>query len=324
MSFLSKVIKKFSPSALTSNTPPTHDKVPPSTPLPAVPKAKTSATAPHVAGTHALAQVKNIIAIASGKGGVGKSTTAVNLAYFLASTGKSVGLLDADIYGPSLPLMTGAGKPQEMQGSLVVPPLRDGIKMISVAMFASAESAQIMRGPMAGNMVKQFFTHVAWGDLDYLLIDYPPGTGDIQLTISQTASLSAAVIVTSPQEVALIDVRKAISMFSTLKVPVLGIVETMSYFVCDGCEKKHFLFNQGGGSKLATEFGLPLLGAIPLAAEITANGDQGKPLVMQSAETPWAKAYSEAGTRMVNELEALQYNSTSALTSFTLHWKQET
>jgi ATP-binding protein involved in chromosome partitioning len=247
----------------------------------------------------------------------------VNLAYALASMGKQVGLLDADIYGPSLPLMTGAGKPQEMMGELVVPPLHNGIKMISVAMFASTGSAQIMRGPMAGNMVKQFLTNVAWGSLDYLLIDYPPGTGDIQLTISQVASLSAAVIVTSPQEVALIDVRKAIAMFSTLKVPVLGVVETMSYFVCDGCDKKHFIFHQGGGNKLAQECGIPLLGSIPLSAEITASGDCGTPLTSISPLSPAAQAYLDAGAKMVEELAVLNQHASLALTSFTLHWKQE-
>ena len=171
----------------------------------------------------ALGRVKNIVAVASGKGGVGKSTTTVNLAYALAKAGSKVGILDADIYGPSIPLMTGVADPTETEGTMVVPPMVDGVKAISVAMFAQKGGAQLMRGPMTAQIIKQFLTQIAWGELDYLLIDYPPGTGDIQLTLSQMAPISGAVLVTTPQEVALVDVRKAIKMFSTTKVSARAI-----------------------------------------------------------------------------------------------------
>ncbi len=316
MSLLTRIFKK-SPNPLPPPPPPREE----------APKARpTAKTAgqhkPEQLGGQALSGVRQIIAVASGKGGVGKSTSAVNLAYCLIALGYKVGLLDADIYGPSLAIMTGVGNPEEMQGALVVPPIHQGIKMISVAMFASASSAQILRGPMAGNMIKQFLTNVAWGELDYLLIDYPPGTGDIQLTISQTASLAGAIMITSPQEIALADVRKAIAMFGTLKVPVLGIIETMSYFICDSCDKKHFIFTQGGGAKLAAEFALPLLGQIPLAAEITASSDEGKPLSLHRTSSPAAQAYRAAAEQCLSELGRLSQQNTAALGSFTLHWKQ--
>ena len=174
--------------------------------------------------TPMLANVRNIIAVASGKGGVGKSTTAVNLAYALQRLGGRVGLLDADVYGPSIPRMVKISSNAEQQGNIITPPDADGIKVISMGMFTSGDQAAILRGPMAGQIIKQFLTQVQWGELDYLVIDYPPGTGDIQLTISQTAPVTGAVIVTTPQEVSLIDVRKAIGMFKTLKVPVLGVI----------------------------------------------------------------------------------------------------
>lgn len=319
MSFLSNIFKKR-----TAPPPAPEYAPPPPSPEPTT-KAQVKSKTANVGAQsgQALAQVRNIIAVASGKGGVGKSTSAVNLAYSLARAGKKVGLLDADIHGPSLPLMTRVGKPQEMLGDLIVPPLQDGIKIVSIEMFGSVNTAHIMRGPMAANMVKQFLTNVAWGELDYLLIDYPPGTGDIQLTISQVASLSGAVIITTPQEVALADVRKAISMFGTLKVPVLGVVETMSYFLCDNCETKHFIFNQGGGSKLAREYGLPLLGQIPISLEITASTDEGKPLVLDKQASASAVAYRDTSKRLEEELTALHHQASTALGSFTLHWKQE-
>jgi len=273
----------------------------------------------------ALGKVKNIIAVASGKGGVGKSTTAVNLAYALQQFGSKVGLMDADVYGPSIPQMTKAGKPTAMSGKLVVPPEVNGVKVVSVAMFGSADKASILRGPMAAQVVKQFLTQVDWGELDYLIIDYPPGTGDIQLTISQVAPLSGAVVVTTPQEVALIDVRKAISMFETLKVPVLGIVENMSYFVCDGCEKKHHIFRQGGAQKVSRETGLPLLGEIPLDPRVAEMADEGTPFVSTPAEQPKSKAVADAyrgfAGRVAAQQSILNAKNDGALNQFSLDWK---
>ncbi len=282
----------------------------------AAPTAATPVTIP------ALAGVKNILAVASGKGGVGKSTTAVNLAFALAKTGAKVGLLDADVYGPSIPKMVKITRPATVAGdSMMVPPEADGVKVISAAMFSTGDRAQILRGPMAGNVAKQFLTQVQWGELDYLVIDYPPGTGDIQLTISQTAPITGAVIVTTPQEVALIDVRKAIDMFKTLKVPVLGVVETMSYFVCDGCDKKHFIFRDGGGERLAREFGVAFLGGIPLDPAVAVGSDEGKPHVVAQPESTVAHAYTQASGMLARQVSILNAQNDGALEQFTLSWK---
>jgi ATP-binding protein involved in chromosome partitioning len=263
--------------------------------------------------THPMLQnVKNIVAVASGKGGVGKSTTAVNLAFALAQTGSKVGLLDADIYGPSVPRMVKITKAAEQQGQIIVPPEADGVKVISMGMFQTGDKAAILRGPMAGTVIKQFLTQVQWGELDYLIIDYPPGTGDIQLTISQTAPVTGAVVVTTPQEVALMDVRKAVSMFTTLKVPILGVIETMSYFVCDGCDKKHFIFRQGGGERLAREFGVALLGQIPIQPLLAESGDEGRPLVAP---------YAEAAGAVAQQLSIVNAIDDGALNQFSLVWK---
>ena len=268
----------------------------------------------------ALGEVKNIIAVASGKGGVGKSTTAVNLAYSLAQSGSKVGLLDADIYGPSLMQMTKVDKPQDTVGEMIVPPVFAGVKIISVAMFTEAGQAQMLRGPMVAQIIRQFLTQIAWGELDYLLIDYPPGTGDIQLTLSQIAPITGAVIVTTPQEVALIDVRKAISMFDTLKVPVLGIAETMSYFVCDGCDKKHYIFKEGGGRRVAEEHGLLLLGEVPIDRQVAEDSDAGKPMVLTSPQSLATKAYEEIAGQVAAQQSIVNLSSTDALTNFKLEW----
>ncbi|MEZ4742742.1 MAG: Mrp/NBP35 family ATP-binding protein [Bdellovibrionota bacterium] len=268
-----------------------------------------------------LGRVKNILAVASGKGGVGKSTTSIHLAKALALSGAKVGLMDADVYGPSIPHATGVGTPTEMNGKLLIPPSKDGIKMVSISMFASADGAQILRGPMAGNVVKQFLTQVDWGELDYLIIDYPPGTGDIQLTISQTAPITAGVIVTTPQEMALIDVRKAISMFNTMKVPVLGIIENMSYFICDGCDKKHYLFNHGGGHKIANEFGLPFLGEIPLEPIIGNESEKQRTVFEKNSSSAISKAIQDISDNAVRALSVLQNKKISGLESFHLTWK---
>ena len=279
------------------------------------PSARQEGTAASLGG------VRNIIAVASGKGGVGKSTTAVNLAFALRASGSRVGLLDADVYGPSLPQMTKAGLPKRSEGQMVVPPEVDGVKVISAAMFSSAGQATILRGPMAAQIIKQFLTQVAWGDLDYLVIDYPPGTGDIQLTLSQTAPITGAVIVTTPQEVALIDVRRAINMFQTLKVPVLGVIETMSYFVCDGCTKQHDIFRRGGGARVAGEAGLPLLGEIPLDPTVAVDSDSGLPSVAHSPNSVASAAYRTAAGQVAAQLSILNSRDGAGLLTFVLDWQ---
>jgi ATP-binding protein involved in chromosome partitioning len=300
------------------------------TKLPGIAKADvhmtaTTRQAPQAAGAApanpALADVRNIIAVASGKGGVAKSTTAVNLAYALARAGSKVGLLDADVYGPSLPKMLRVTTPAAADGQVISPPEADGIKFISAGMFVDPGRAAILRGPMAGGVIKQFLTQVRWGELDYLVIDYPPGTGDIQLTISQTAPVTGAVVVTTPQEVSLIDVRKAVTMFKTLKVPILGIVETMSYFICDGCDKRHHIFRQGGGERLARELGVAFLGAIPMDPRIAVGGDEGQPFVAAQPDAPAAKAYVEAAGATARQLAILAAASGDALDSFQVVWK---
>lgn len=267
----------------------------------------------------ALGRVRNIIAVASGKGGVGKSTTAVNLAWSLAKSGSKVGLLDADIYGPSVPLMTRLNDTATASENLVEPPTVNGIKIMSVGMFGPAGKATIMRGPMAAAVIKQFLTQVSWGELDYLVIDYPPGTGDIQLTISQIAPVTGAVIVTTPQEVALIDVRKAVSMFETLKVPILGVVETMSYFVCDGCDKKHHIFRQGGGARVASENGVAFLGEIPMEPDLVKATDEGTPLA--TTNTAVTSAFTQVAGAVAAQVSILHAEQANVLQHFSFEWK---
>jgi ATP-binding protein involved in chromosome partitioning len=232
-----------------------------------------------------LPGVKNTIAIASGKGGVGKSTVAVNIAVALAREGLNVGLIDADIYGPSIPMMMGInGKPQIFQSekSMKMIPLENyKVKVISIGFLIDESAPVIWRGPMASGAVKQFMSDVEWGELDYLIFDMPPGTGDIQLTLVQTIPLTGAVIVTTPQEVSLIDAKKALKMFTRVNVPVLGVIENMSYFIAPDTGKKYDIFGTGGGSKLARELVAPFLGGIPIDPRVREGSDLGKPLVQE-------------------------------------------
>ena len=230
-----------------------------------------------------LPGVKNTIAVASGKGGVGKSTVAVNLAVALAKDGAKVGLIDADIYGPSIPLMLGVTeKPDLIQDdgkARLIPLDAYGLKMISIGLLVDDNAPLIWRGPMASGAIKQFMTDVAWGELDYLVFDMPPGTGDIQLTLVQTIPLTGAVIVTTPQEVSLIDARKALKMFERVNVPVLGLIENMSYFIAPDTKKKYDIFGSGGGEKVSKEINVPFLGGIPINPQIREGGDKGIPIV---------------------------------------------
>jgi ATP-binding protein involved in chromosome partitioning len=268
-----------------------------------------------------LGGVKNIIAVASGKGGVGKSTTAVNLAYSLAASGSSVGLLDADVYGPSIPHMTKPNKPEQSNSNLINPPLAGSVRIMSIGLFAGGDKATILRGPMVSGVIKQFLTQVNWGELDYLIIDYPPGTGDIQLTLSQTAPITGAVVVTTPQDVALIDVRKAIAMFDTMKVPVLGVVETMSYFLCDGCAKKHYIFRDGGGRRVASEFGVSFLGEIPMEPNVASACDQGKPLVESHPTSAASGAYRDIAGAVAAQVSMIHEAYKDALNHFSIEWR---
>jgi ATP-binding protein involved in chromosome partitioning len=230
-----------------------------------------------------LPGVKNTIAVASGKGGVGKSTVAVNLAVALAKEGASVGLIDADIYGPSIPLMLGLKEQPSIvkteKGMHLVPLQAFNIKVISIGLLVDDQAPIIWRGPMASGAIKQFMSDVEWGKLDYLVFDLPPGTGDIQLTLVQTIPLTGAIIVTTPQEVSLVDARKALKMFERVNVPVLGVIENMSYFIAPDTGNRYDIFGTGGGKKVSGELNLPFLGGIPIDPRIREGGDKGKPIV---------------------------------------------
>jgi len=260
-----------------------------------------------------LENVKYTIAVASGKGGVGKSTVAVNLAVALGKMGYKVGLLDADIYGPSIPLMLGINeKPkiyQDTKTAKMLPLENYGIKVMSIGFLLDDNAPVIWRGPMASGAIKQFMSDVHWDELDYLVFDLPPGTGDIQLTLVQTIPLSGAIVVTTPQDVSLIDVRKAIRMFQRVNVPILGIVENMSYFIAPDTGKKYDIFGSGGGEKLANELSIPLLGAIPINSKIRVGGDNGKPIVFDSPESEESKKIIDISKNLaaqisINNLEA--------------------
>jgi ATP-binding protein involved in chromosome partitioning len=248
----------------------------------------------------ALPGVKNLIAVASGKGGVGKSTVAANLALALHARGTRVGLMDADIYGPSVPIMMG------LQGidpqKTAFPMEKYGLRLMSMGFIVKQEQAVIWRGPMVHRAITQFLTDLDWGQLDYLVIDLPPGTGDAQLTLTQTAPLTGAVIVTTPQEVSLIDARKGLEMFRQVRVPVLGIVENMSYFVGED-NKRYEIFRHGGGKKLSSEAGVPFLGEIPIDPRVAESGDSGDPIVHKYPDSPVAKAYLALAQAVVDELD---------------------
>jgi ATP-binding protein involved in chromosome partitioning len=249
-----------------------------------------------------LPGIKYLLAVASGKGGVGKSTVAANLALALHAEGRRVGLLDADIYGPSVPIMMGVSGVVD-QTTTRFPLERYGIRLMSMGFIVPTSQAVVWRGPMVHRAITQFLTdpHIQWGELDYLVIDLPPGTGDAQLTLTQTAPLSGAVIVTTPQEVSLIDARKGLEMFRQVRVPVLGIVENMSYFVGeDG--KRYELFGRGGGKKLAADAGVPFLGEIPIDPRVAECGDTGDPIVHKYPDSPAAKAYRDLAVTVAGEL----------------------
>jgi len=248
-----------------------------------------------VPGKGKVPNVSNVFAVASGKGGVGKSTVAVNLALALARDGARVGLLDADIYGPSVPMMLGSNaRPGMSDEEKIIPPQAFGIKMMSIGFLVPPDKAVIWRGPLVAQMVSQFLSDVDWGQLDYLVIDMPPGTGDAHLTLVQSIQLAGAVITTTPQDVAVADAIKGIRMFEEVKAPILGIIENMSYFVCPNCGEKYDIFGTGGGERTAREFGLELLGQIPIDPVIRQSGDIGHPVVVSQPESAAAQAFRQA------------------------------
>ncbi len=251
-----------------------------------------------------LSGVKNIIAVASGKGGVGKSTVAVNLAAALARNGAKVGLMDADIYGPSIPTMFNLfERPDITVQKKLIPLEKYGIKLVSMGFLVDVNQAMVWRGPMVTSAIKQFMNDVEWGELDYMILDLPPGTGDIQLTIVQSVPLSGAVIVSTPQNVALDDVRKGVAMFHKVNVPVLGVIENMAYFSPpDAPDKKYYIFGQGGASQLADELAVPVLGEIPLEQPIRESGDNGKPIVLADQESAAAASFLACSANMQQQL----------------------
>ncbi len=267
----------------------------------------SSVIAAHAAqrGVQLLPQVKNIIAVASGKGGVGKSTTAVNLALALAAEGASVGLLDADIYGPSQPMMMGIeGRPESEDGKTMDPLENYGVQVMSIGFLVDQDEAMIWRGPMATQALEQLLRQTNWRDLDYLIVDMPPGTGDIQLTLSQRVPMTGAVIVTTPQDIALLDAKKGIKMFEKVGVPILGLVENMAVHICTQCGHAEHIFGADGGKKMAATYGMDYLGALPLNMQIRLHADSGKPTVVADPDGDVAAIYKAMARQVAVKIAA--------------------
>ncbi len=251
----------------------------------------------------AVEGVRNIVAVSSGKGGVGKSTVAVNLAVSLARDGARVGLMDADVYGPNVPLMLGVSRVQpRINGNKLVPLEAHGIRLMSMAVLKPGDEPMIVRGPILHGLVRQFLQDVEWGELDYLIVDMPPGTGDVQLSLAQLVPVQGAVLVTTPQEVALADVRRALRMFETVNVPVLGVVENMSYFVAPDTGARYNIFGEGGGQRLSEEYGVPFLGAVPLGIQVREGGDSGVPVVVGDPDSPQAEAFRHVAEEVARQV----------------------
>jgi ATP-binding protein involved in chromosome partitioning len=260
---------------------------------------------PGAPGGEFIPEVKQTLAVSSGKGGVGKSTVAVNLALVLKQRGHQVGLVDVDIYGPDVPLMMGAKGRPGMFENKIIPVEAHGIKIMSIGLLVAEREALVWRGPMIHSAVQQFLRDVLWGPLDYLVFDMPPGTGDAQLSLSQVIPLGGVVMVTTPQEVALLDVRKALAMFRKLNVPILGIVENMSYFVAPDTGTKYAIFGEGGGERVAGEFDVPLLARIPLEMDTRKGGDEGVPIAVGQPNSDQTKAFRGLAEGVVERLDSL-------------------
>ena len=267
--------------------------------------ARVTASRPVLGDKGMIPGVKNVIAVSSGKGGVGKSTVAVNLACALQKTGARVGILDADVYGPNVPLMLGVTGQPAVVDKKIVPFERHGLQVMSMALLVAEDQPVIWRGPMLHSAVRQFLFDVAWRDLDYLVVDLPPGTGDAQLSLSQQAHLIGTVIVTTPQDVSVLDVKKAIRMFQTVNVPILGVVENMAWFTPPGSNERYYLFGQGGGQKIEKEFGVPLLGQVPIEVAVREGGDSGRPIVVQAPDSLSARALTEIAGKVAQRVSIL-------------------
>jgi len=255
-----------------------------------------------------LSGIRHVIAVGSGKGGVGKSTVSVNLAFALQAIGGRIGLIDADVLGPSIPVMLGlptGHPPVKSPNGMIVPAERHGLKVMSMGMLTGDDKPAILRGPMVGKYLKMFIDAVEWGELDYLILDLPPGTGDTQLTVTQSIQLSGAIIVTTPQEVSLKIARRGLRMFETVHVPILGVIENMSTFTCTHCGQGTDIFGHGGGERMSRELGVPFLGAIPLDAGIVTSGDEGRPIVLDRAPSPAALVYRAIATELAGRLQGL-------------------
>jgi ATP-binding protein involved in chromosome partitioning len=276
--------------------------------LPGVTAARATMTADVKArggfGRQAVPGIRNIIAVGAGKGGVGKSTTAVNLAVALQRKGARVGLMDADVYGPNTPQMLGitGGAMANEKTKKIEPAEAFGIRVISMGMLVPPDQPIIWRGPMLHGAVQQFMRDVEWGELDYLIVDLPPGTGDVSLSMAQSVPVAGAVVVTTPQGVSVSDVRKAVAMFRQLNIPVLGAVENMSYFVCGHCQERTEIFGHGGGAKMAEDLGIPLLGEVPIDTRVRTGGDEGQPIVAAAPDAPAAKAFLDIAGRVAAEI----------------------
>ncbi|MFO1192273.1 MAG: iron-sulfur cluster carrier protein ApbC [Rhodoferax sp.] len=270
-------------------------------------------------GVQLLPGVKNIVAVASGKGGVGKSTTAVNLALALAAEGARVGVLDADIYGPSIPMMLGVqDKPESADGKTMEPLQNHGVQLMSIGLLVAPDEAMIWRGPMATQALEQLLRQTNWQDLDYLIVDMPPGTGDIQLTLSQRVPLTGAVIVTTPQDIALLDARKGIKMFQKVGVPILGIVENMAVHVCSQCGHAEHVFGADGGRRMAAEYGMDYLGALPLSMQIREQADSGQPTVVADPDGEVAGIYKAVARQVAVSIAAKNRDFSSRFPSITI------
>jgi ATP-binding protein involved in chromosome partitioning len=263
-------------------------------------------------GVKLVPGIKNIIAVASGKGGVGKSTTAVNLALALAAEGASVGMLDADIYGPSQPMMLGiSGRPESKDGKRIEPMEGHGLQASSIGFLIDVDTPMVWRGPMVTQALEQLLKDTNWRDLDYLVVDLPPGTGDIQLTLAQKVPVTGAIIVTTPQDIALIDARKGLKMFEKVGIPILGIVENMSFHVCPKCGHESHIFGSGGAEKMAKDYGTELLGQLPLDESIRSQADSGKPTVVSDPDGPLAAIYRKIARRAAVKIAESQRDMTS-------------